>query len=142
MIWSGYVCLLPYLCFIHTCAFSDIRIKCSDFPVSLDKMKRSGHRLTVRRGNVPPFCWRSCRPKRKFPKAANWSLSASRSWLSKCCCSSYAVQCPTLQWLTVLAYAGLFRCFHSPPNSDMDHRIFSMHVGLFFMCMYTGDLRL
>ena len=39
-------------------------------------------------------------------------------------------------------HAGLFCCFHSPPNSDMDYRIFNMHMWSFCMHIHTGDLSL
>ena len=34
----------------------------------------------------------------------------------------------TLKTLTLLAHAGLFWCFHSPPNSDVDYRIFNARM--------------
>ena len=40
------------------------------------------------------------------------------------------VQCPTLTLLdtvTFLVHARLFWCFHNPPNSDMDYRIFGLN---------------
>ena len=36
----------------------------------------------------------------------------------------------------LLVHAGLFWWFHSPPNSDMDYRIFNMRMWSFIMCTY------
>ena len=41
--------------------------------------------------------------------------------------------------LSFLVPAGLFCCFHSPPNSDMDYRIFNVHMWSFCMCIHTGE---
>ena len=43
---------------------------------------------------------------------------------------------------TLSMHAGLFWTFHSLPNSDMDYRIFNMHMWSFNRCMNTGDLSL
>ena len=44
-----------------------------------------------------------------------------------------------LKTVTLLVHAGLFWCFHSPPNSDMDYRIFNMCMWSFCMRIHTGD---
>ena len=33
-----------------------------------------------------------------------------------------------LKTLTLLVHAGLFWCFHNPPNCDIDYRIFNMRM--------------
>ena len=33
-----------------------------------------------------------------------------------------------MKTLTLLVHAGLFGCFHSPPNSEMDCRIFNVRM--------------
>ena len=49
-----------------------------------------------------------------------------------------------MKTLICLVHAGLFCCFHSPLNSDMDCRSFNnnMHMRSFCMRIYTGDLGL
>ena len=45
---------------------------------------------------------------------------------------------------TFLVHVGLFRCFHSPPNSDMDYRIFNVLMTfclMFCMRMHTRGPR-
>ena len=37
----------------------------------------------------------------------------------------------SLKTLTLLVHAGLSWCFHNPPNSDTDHRIFTMRMSSF-----------
>ena len=35
-------------------------------------------------------------------------------------------------------HTGLVSCFHSPSNSDMDYRIFNVHIYIYlFACVYT-----
>ena len=42
--------------------------------------------------------------------------------------------------MTFLVHAGLFGYwFHNPPNSDMDYRIFSVHMQLFCMYIYIWE---
>ena len=54
------------------------------------------------------------------------------------CCSS-SVQRPTspLKILTLLVHAGLFWCFHNPPDSDMDYRIFNVRVWYYLLHAHT-----
>ena len=42
-----------------------------------------------------------------------------------------------MKTLTLLVLAGLFQCFHNPPNSDVDYRIFNMHIFVIFLPAYT-----
>ena len=39
-------------------------------------------------------------------------------------------------------HAGLFECFHYPPNSDADCRIFNMQMCSFLMCIHAENLSL
>ena len=45
-----------------------------------------------------------------------------------------------LKTLTHLVHTGLFWCFHNPPNSDMDHRIFNEYVIFWHVCTHWGTL--
>ena len=45
-----------------------------------------------------------------------------------------------MKTLTLLVHAGLFCCFHSPPNSDMDYRIFNLLMWSFCMHIHMGNL--
>ena len=48
-----------------------------------------------------------------------------------------------MKTLTLLVHAGLFGCFHNPPNSDMDYRILKVDMWSFFgMRTHTVDLGL
>ena len=40
----------------------------------------------------------------------------------------------------VWVHAGLFECFHNPPNLDVDYRIVNVRMWSFCMRMHTGDL--
>ena len=55
---------------------------------------------------------------------------------------SFRIECPTstLWRLTLLVHAaGLFWCFHHPPNSDMDYRIFNVCMSFFLHgCTHEG----
>ena len=41
-----------------------------------------------------------------------------------------------MKTVTLLVHAGLFSRFHNPPNSDIDYRIFNMHMWS-FLHVYT-----
>ena len=43
-----------------------------------------------------------------------------------------------LKTLTLLVYAGLFCCFHSPPNSDMDYKILNVPTRFLFFGLSFG----
>ena len=43
----------------------------------------------------------------------------------------------SLKNLTLVAHAGLFWCFHNPPNSDTDYRIVNLPPLLWSLRMHT-----
>ena len=43
----------------------------------------------------------------------------------------------TLKTLMLLVHAGLLWCFHNPPNSDMDCKVFNLHNYVIFLRGYT-----
>ena len=53
---------------------------------------------------------------------------------------SIASSINTWKALTYSVHAGLFECFHNPPNSDMDHRIFNVRMCSCSMREHMGDL--
>ena len=55
---------------------------------------------------------------------------------------SYSAQLQHYEDLTILVHAGLMGCFHNPPNSVMDCRIFNQRMWPFCMCLHIGDLSL
>ena len=55
---------------------------------------------------------------------------------------SYSVQLQHDEDWHFLVHAGLFCCIHSPPNSDMDYRIFNVRMWSFCTRIHTGDLGL
>ena len=44
--------------------------------------------------------------------------------------------------MTLLVRTGVFWCFHNPPNSDMDYRIFNMQMWSFCLRIHTEYLGL
>ena len=44
----------------------------------------------------------------------------------------------SMKTLTLLVHAGLSWCFHNPPNSDTDHRIFTIHMSSFCLRIHTA----
>ena len=62
--------------------------------------------------------------KLKQPQRAECDPLMKPFFLFFCIVSNFNI----IKTLTLLVHAGLFQCFHSPPNSDMDYRIFKMHI--------------
>ena len=72
------------------------------------------------------YCWHSFFPRKVSSSSSSFSSSVNDH------------QPQSLTLLSFLVHAGLFLCFHSPPNSDMDDRIFNVCVcDLFCMHIYT-----
>ena len=85
-------------------------------------------------------CSRSSWSPRAFLR--EWLLEASAvSVVPSSPSSSVVFSFNTLKALTLLVHAVLFWCFHNPPNSDTDHRIFNMHMWSFCMPIHTGGLQ-
>ena len=64
------------------------------------------------------YCWHSFFPRKVSSSSSSSSFSSS--------VNDHQPQSWTLP--SFLVHAGLFLCFHSPPNSDMDYRIFNVCV--------------
>ena len=61
----------------------------------------------------------------------NWNIQSTNVSVVHCSSSFFFLTVSSfviMTTLTLLAHAGLFWCFHSPPNSDMDYRILNVSV--------------